>query len=114
MCIGFQALLPVCWGCAFCLPCLDNCHEYLDCYGHAAFGNVNCTNTLWWGTPPRTRSWIMGTESCSEPPCALILVMHGYSMTDDSMRAGTDMDNLAGAQRNAIVVYPDGIGVLDG
>ena len=40
-----------------------------------------------------------------------MLVMHGWSMTDDAMRSGTNMDSLAGAQQNAIVVYPDGIGV---
>ena len=106
-CIGPQALLPWCWGCAFCIPCLTTCAQYLDCY----VTPPDCTNTILWGTPPRARSWIMGTEACSAPPCALMLVMHGWTMTDDSMRDGTDMDNLAGAQRNAIVVYPDGVGV---
>ena len=106
-CIGFQALLPVCWGCVACLGCLDSCTSYLPCFATEA----DCSNTIMWGTPPRPRNWIMGTETCSSPPCPLVLVFHGWTMTDDDIRSHSHMDSVSSQHGGAIVAYPDGIGV---
>ncbi|EOD27155.1 Phospholipase/carboxylesteras-like protein [Emiliania huxleyi CCMP1516] len=106
-CIGPAALNPLCYPCVGCIPCLTSCAEYLDCYST----EPDCSNSMWWGTPPRARSWTVGTESCASPPCALILAFHGWTMSDELMREVTDMDRIAQQHGGAIVVYPDGIGV---
>ena len=106
-CIGLAALNPLCYPCVGCIPCLTSCAEYLDCYST----EPDCSNSMWWGTPPRVRDWTVGTESCASPPCALILAFHGWTMSDELMREVTDMDRIAQQHGGAIVVYPDGIGV---
>ena len=107
------ALTPSCWACTFCIGCLPTCGgcvttgcvDYVPCYTSP----LNCTDTLTWAG--RHRSWSMGPTTCVSPPCALVLVLHGWTMTDDSMRGITEMDAKVGDHGGAVVAYPDGIGV---
>ena len=54
----------------------------------------------------------MGPTSCGSPPCPLVLVFHGWTMTDDQMVAITQLNEKTGhpSRGGAVVVYPDGIG----
>ena len=47
----------------------------------------------------------MGPTTCSSPPCALFLVLHGWTMDDDSMHGITKMNNKVASHGGAVVAY---------
>ena len=128
-CLGPQALLPWCWACAGCIGCAVGCTSYLHCAGASW---EHCTNSP---PPPSPRppppapgghpsgsNWIdhngmrrnfqMGPTTCTSPPCPLVLVMHGWTMSTANMVSSTSMNSRVSAQGRggAVVVYPDGTG----
>ena len=127
-CLGPQALMPWCWGCIACSGCAVGCTSYLHCAGASW---QHCTNSP---PPPSPRppppsgghpsgsNWIehngmrrnfqMGPTTCTSPPCPLVLVMHGWTMSTANMVSSTQMNSRVSAQGRggAVVVYPDGTG----
>ena len=58
------------------------------------------------------RNFQMGPTTCTSPPCPLVLVMHGWTMSTANMVSSTQMNSRVSAQGRggAVVVYPDGTG----
>jgi pimeloyl-ACP methyl ester carboxylesterase len=54
----------------------------------------------------------MGPTTCTSPPCPLVMVFHGWTMTGQMMQGATQMDTAVSAagRGGAVVVYPDGTG----
>ena len=109
-CLGWAALLPTCWLCAACSGCAATCTEFLSCIGTTQAQCNAAQNTLTHGG--RIRDFKMGPTSCASPPCPLVLVLHGWTMTTDMMPTVTQMGASvsAGTNGGAVVVYPDGTG----
>ena len=121
-------LSPWCWACIACTGCAVGCTSYLHCAGASW---EHCTNSP---PPPSPRppppagghpsgsNWIdhngmrrnfqMGPTTCTSPPCPLVLVMHGWTMSTANMVSSTSMNSRVSAQGRggAVVVYPDGTG----
>ena len=111
-----------------CIGCAVGCTSYLHCAGASW---EHCTNSP---PPPSPRppppsgghpsgaDWIqhngmrrnfqMGPTTCTSPPCPLVLVMHGWTMSTANMVSSTSMNSRVSAQGRggAVVVYPDGTG----
>ena len=79
----------------------------LSCVGTTAAQCEANQNTI--NVAGRIRTFKMGPTTCASPPCPLVFVFHGWTMSVNQMQSITQMDQHVSAGNNggAIVVYPD-------
>ncbi len=58
----------------------------------------------------RVRSFRVALDTCDSPPCPLLLVLHGATMTPEWMETYSGMTTEVSARGGAILIYPDGVG----